>query len=278
MPERVDLGQLDLPILVFGGPYSNLAATEAMRAKSQQLGIPPERIICTGDLVAYCAEPRETVDLIRDWGIHVVMGNCEESLADDADDCGCGFEPGSSCSVLSVQWYRYASAEVTTEQCRWMASLPRQLDFTTAGLRFRVVHGSHDNINEFVFASTDADVKHRHIEASGADCIIGGHSGIPFGQNLQHGSWLNSGVIGMPANDGTADGWYMMLDHGDPITCHWARLVYDAKKSSRSTIDAGMVEYGEALNSGLWPSMDVLPTTERNQQGVAIEENSIRLA
>ncbi len=245
-----------------------------MRSKAQELGIPPHRIICTGDLVAYCAEPRETVDLIRDWGIHVVMGNCEESLADEADDCGCGFEPGTSCSVLSVQWYRYASAEVTAEQCRWMANLPRQLDFTAEGLRFRVVHGSLNNINEFVFASTDNELKSQHIKASGADCIIGGHSGIPFGQKLQHGSWLNSGVIGMPANDGTADGWYMILEKGEPLSCRWSRLSYDYQKSSRSTIAAGMVEYGEALTSGLWPSMDVLPIAERNQQGVAIEESS----
>lgn len=277
MPDGVDLGNLELPILVFGGPYSNLAATAAMRAKADELGIPADRVICTGDIVAYCGEPRQTVDLIRDWGIHNVMGNCEESLADDADDCGCGFEPGSSCSVLSVQWYRYASAEVTLEQRRWMAKLPRQLDFTAGGLHFRVVHGSHDNINEFVFPSTDTGLKNKGIRASGADCIIGGHCGIPFGQNLQQGSWLNSGVIGMPANDGTADGWYMLLDKGDPVTCRWSRLSYDYEQSSRSTMDAGMVEYGEALASGLWPSMDVLPVIERQQQGVPIEERSTGL-
>ena len=30
------------------------------------------------DVVAYCAEPVETVALIRDWGCAVVMGNCED--------------------------------------------------------------------------------------------------------------------------------------------------------------------------------------------------------
>ena len=29
------------PILVFGGPYSNLRATQAMRARAEELGIPP---------------------------------------------------------------------------------------------------------------------------------------------------------------------------------------------------------------------------------------------
>ena len=47
---------------MFGGPYSNLSATRAMRAQATALGIPPDRIFCNGDLVAYCAEPEQTVD------------------------------------------------------------------------------------------------------------------------------------------------------------------------------------------------------------------------
>ena len=74
------------PLVVFGGPYSNLQATRAMQAETRRLGIAPDRVICTGDVVAYCANPAETTDLVRAWGIHVVAGNCEESLAADADD------------------------------------------------------------------------------------------------------------------------------------------------------------------------------------------------
>lgn len=75
-----ELGDLSGPILIFGFPYSNLAATRAMRERAEELGIPPERTLCTGEVVAYCAQPEETVALIRDWGIAVVQGNCEESL------------------------------------------------------------------------------------------------------------------------------------------------------------------------------------------------------
>src|SRR5262249_49677416 len=67
-----DLGVLDGPVLVFGGPYSNLEAAQAIRAEAARLGIPRERTICTGDIVAYCADPGATVALIRDWGIPVV--------------------------------------------------------------------------------------------------------------------------------------------------------------------------------------------------------------
>ena len=96
---NLDLGRLTGPLLVFGGPYSNRQATEALRAEAERLGIPPERCICTGDVVAYCADPVGTTDLIRDWGCPVVMGNCEESLAEGAEDCGCGFLSGSTCDL-----------------------------------------------------------------------------------------------------------------------------------------------------------------------------------
>jgi hypothetical protein len=89
-----DLAQLQAPILVFGGPYSNLRALEALRERAGELGIPPSRSICTGDVVAYCVEPEETSTAVRAWGCHVVAGNCEEQLAAGAADCACGFDEG----------------------------------------------------------------------------------------------------------------------------------------------------------------------------------------
>ncbi len=86
------LGSLDGPLLIFGGPYSNLQATTALLEEARALDIPPENIICTGDVVAYCADSQATVEAIRGAGIHVVMGNCEEALGNDLQDCGCGFD------------------------------------------------------------------------------------------------------------------------------------------------------------------------------------------
>src|SRR3974390_2305334 len=101
-----------VPALVFGGPYGNLQATAAVLAEAARRGIPPARIVCTGDLIAYCGDPAATVDLVRRAGIHVVMGNCDEQLAQNAGDCGCGFPAGSACERASVAWFAHADAEV----------------------------------------------------------------------------------------------------------------------------------------------------------------------
>lgn len=262
------IGKIDQRLLVFGGPYSNLPATTAMRRRADALGIGAGHVICSGDLVAYCAEPAETVELIRDWGIHVVMGNCEESLAFSAPDCGCGFAEGSSCSSLSLAWYRYADQRIDAGQRSWMRALPRAIDFEMSGLRFRTLHGGVASINQFIFASNDAAAKREQVRQAGADVVIGGHSGIPFGQALEDCHWLNAGVIGMPANDGSANGWYMLIEPGhEAIQVSWHRLGYDHESAARSTIAAGMLEYGLALADGIWPSQDILPAAERAQRG-----------
>ena len=268
MPVVRSLGLIDAKLLIFGGPYSNLAATEAMRSRAEDLGIAAEHTICTGDLVAYCAEPQQTIDLIRNWGIHVVMGNCEQSLSMEKPDCGCGFEQGSACSTLSIDWYQYANQQINPDSRRWMGELPRSITFAIRESRFNVVHGSVTSINQFIFPSTSIDIKRRQITQAGSEAVIGGHSGIPFGQTIEDKIWLNAGAIGLPANDGSSDGWYMLLEPLDSgFLASWHRLHYDARISYDSTLIAGMSEYAQALTDGLWPSMDILPAAERANQG-----------
>ena len=273
-----DPWKIDETMLIFGGPYSNYAATVAMQNRATELGIPAERVICTGDIIAYCGEPCETLDLIRDWGIHVVMGNCEESLAHGENDCGCGFEPDSECSVLAVTWYEYSNRRVTAAQRRWMSELPRRLDFVMSSMDFRVVHASLNSINEFVFASSEPAARLSQIRNAGVDVIIGGHSGIPFGQQLEERYWLNAGVIGMPANDGGTHGWYLLLEPSESgIKASWHQLDYDYSSSRESTIAAGMGAYGNALADGLWPSIDILPAAEAQQTGKPLNLEPLRI-
>ncbi len=268
-----ELGVLTGPLLIFGGPYSNLQATRALRREAERLGLAPQQVICTGDVLAYCGQPRETLALIRDWGIAVVQGNCEAALAAAAPDCGCGFDAGSACSLLSVAWYRYCLQQVDDADRRWMAALPEQIRFSFAGRRVLCVHGDTEQQNRFVFASSCAEDKQRQLLQSEADLILAGHSGIPFGQCWGNRGWLNAGVIGMPANDGTAEGWYMLLEaEADRIRARWQRLHYDVPPAQQAMRAAGLpAAYREALARGCWPSVDVLPQVEKAQTGQRLE-------
>ncbi|WP_231871785.1 metallophosphoesterase [Oleiphilus sp. HI0079] len=268
------------PVIVFGGPYSNLAALTAMKQKSAELQVPATNIICTGDVVAYCAQAQETIDLIRDWGIHVVQGNCEDSLANDKEDCGCGFDEESVCDIASKQWFAFARKAVNKESKNWMATLPTSISFSYNHTAMHVIHGGLEQQNQFIFASSSTKEKQKQLETAHANVMIGGHCGIPFGQQLDANHyWLNAGVIGMPANDGEASTWYMTLSKSaSHIEVAWHRLRYTVS----DTVSAMQTHqlcpgYAEALESGLWPSLDILPDPERKQVGEKMHLATIKI-
>jgi len=260
-------------LLIFGGPYSNLAATRALLTEAKRLGFSASEMLCTGDVIAYCGEPAETLDLIADSGIQVVMGNCEESLSAEKDDCGCGFEAGTQCEILSVQWFDFASREITNAHRRWMAALPRQVMVELGGRKMLSTHASTSSLNEFIFASSASKNKRVQMMDANVDGIISGHSGIAFAQVLSNRLWLNAGAIGMPANDGTPRVWFAILEtKGGDIDVQIRSLSYDPSPSIKVMGERGLASgYRDCLSSGLWPSMDVLPVQERKQVGIARE-------
>lgn len=264
----------DGPVAVFGGPYSNLEATRAFVQEMAWLAIPAARVVCTGDVVAYGADAAATTALVRDYGCHVLMGNCEENLAAGAADCGCGYEEGSTCDRLSTTWFAYAAAQLSADDRAWMGHLPRRIGLEIGAYRFFIVHGGIDFINQFIFASTDAAIKKQELDKTGQDGIIGGHCGLPFTQTIGGRLWHNSGVIGMPANDGTARVWYSILRaEADGVTIEHRALEYEHAAAAAKMRRANLPEqYAAALGSGLWTACDALPAKEISERGVALEE------
>jgi predicted phosphodiesterase len=264
------------PLLVFGGPYSNLRATLAMKAEAERLGITPDCVVCTGDVVAYCAEPEETARAVAEWGCHVIQGNCEQQLAENAEDCACNFADGSACDLLAKGWYPFARARMSQASRDWMAGLPTTLRFVFGDTQFRVVHGGVAQVNRWVFES-DTSILAEESTAAAADVVIAGHAGIPFVTRSGPTTWFNPGVIGMPANDGTADVWYGVIAFdGSTVTLSTRRLAYDHAGAAAAMRRSGHANgYARTLVTGLWPSLDILPPRERAATGSAIRQRTV---
>ena len=273
----------DAEILVFGGPYSNLRALTALQGEAARRGIPARHIVCTGDVVAYCAEPEATVDAIRAWGCLTIAGNCEQQLAVGASDCGCGFAEGTACDLLAKGWYPFADALISPANRAWMAALAETLVFRFGGLTFRVIHGGVETMNAFVFGSEPQKIQAEWTRAN-ADVVIGGHAGLPFmarvGTGTGAGIWFNPGVIGMPANDGTADVWYGLIRMAEGrVIFSTHRLAYDHAGAAAAVRRCGHADgYARTLVTGLWPSLDILPPQERAATGTRIRPRTLRIA
>jgi predicted phosphodiesterase len=264
--KHIDLGVLDGEVLLFGGPYGNVQATQAVLDWAHTARIIPKHMICTGDVVAYCGAPAASVSAVRASGCAVIAGNCEVQLAQNADDCGCGFEEGTTCERLSVAWYDYARRQLGADTRAWMADLPDVITFTHHGLRYGVIHGGARDVAEFIW-ETDVDAIFAREWAALEDIVgpvngvVCGHSGLPFVRQTSRGVWLNAGVIGMPPHDGAKDTRFAVLRRGK---IKIERLKYDVSGAVTDMDDANLPsEYRDALRSGYWPSEDVLPDALR---------------
>lgn len=269
-PHTRDLGTLQGEVLVFGGAYSNLQALEALRAFAKTRGLPPERIVCTGDVVGYCADPTAAVEFVRDWGVASIAGNVEMNVRDGREDCGCNFDDDSRCDVFARIWYPYALANSSAAAVAWMRTLPAYLTFAHAGRRVAVVHGTYGATSEFVWRSTPWEAKAEAFAKTGADVILAGHAGLPFAHAQDGKTWLNSGALGMPANDGTPRVWCLVLRaDGTP---EFVALDYDHREARRRMLARPLPKsYALTLEDGRWDNTEIMGANEAAWTGSALD-------
>lgn len=266
-----NIGKKTGKLLIFGGVYSNFQALQKMQSIVKELEVSPENVFCTGDVVGYCAQPEECLQSIKAWGIHCIAGNVELQLAAEDIECGCNFSDGSRCDGFSKMWYPYAQNRISDDSLKWMQNLPEFIQFEYNNLKVAVLHGSFFNTSEFIFKSNLWEVKERNFEELKADLILAGHCGIPFESiNMEEKrSWINAGVIGMPANDGSSAVWYLTIDADGSHKFH--TFDYDFETAAKKMEENALPnEYAHTLRTGLWDNCEILPETETALQGLPI--------
>lgn len=260
MQAVADWGVLEGEVAAFGGAVSNAHALEAFLAAA------PGPRVATGDHVAYCGEPARAAALVQGAGVLSIAGNCEESLAAGAGDCGCGFTPGSFCDAATAAWYGHSDREIGAGARGWMAALPRLAVFRAHGRRWGVLHGGAEQVNRFVW-ETDSDavlaaeIAAFERAAGPVDAILAGHSGRPFLREVAGRLWFNTGSLGLPPHDGDPRTSYGIIGPGGP---RLVRLAYDHAGAAAAMRRAGLVQgYEAALETGWWPDEAILPVKLR---------------
>jgi len=93
---------------------------------------------------------------------------------------------------------------------------------------------------------------------------------IPFLDEKTGRLWVNAGVIGLPANDGTTRVWYLIVNPKEDgsILFEHKSYEYDFGRTAKSIEKANLpTEYAATIRTGIWPNCDVLPEKETKEQG-----------
>ncbi len=212
-------------IAIFSDLHGNSAASEAVLAAIDAAA--PDAVYCLGDLVGYGARPNETVELIRSRQIPTIVGNYDDGVGFDRDDCGCAYkdpEEGAR-GQQSLLWTRHAT---TGENKAYLRGLPFDIRFEAEGIRFRLVHGSPRRINEYLFEERDPRSLARISLAADCDALVFGHTHKPWVKTSAGVLMVNDGSVGKPKDGDPRACWALFeVTAGQPVTVEFQRTSYD---------------------------------------------------
>jgi putative phosphoesterase len=210
---------------IFSDIHGNLPALEAVLADIATRK--PDARYCLGDLVGYAAFPNEVTERIRREDIPTVMGNYDDGVGFERDDCGCAYRDPEERARgdRSLAWTK---ARVTSDNKAYLRSLHKEIRFEADGRRVLLVHGSPRRMNEYLFEDRAISSFQRLAASSDADIIVFGHTHKPYTKVVDDVLFVNVGSVGKP-KDGDWRACYAVLDTVHP-RCEFVRVEYDLKK------------------------------------------------
>lgn len=187
---------------------------------------PVDVVYCLGDLVGYAAHPNEVTVRIQAEGIPTIMGNYDDGVGFDRDECGCAYTNPVD-KALGDQSLAWTKATVTAENKAFLRTLATEIRLEVDGTRVLLVHGSPRRINEYLFEDRPLSSFQRLAASSDADIIVFGHTHKPYTKLVDAVRFVNAGSVGKP-KDGDWRACYIVLDQSDAANpVEFVRVAYD---------------------------------------------------
>jgi putative phosphoesterase len=244
-------------IAILSDIHGNLPALEAVLDDLGRRAA--DATYCLGDLVGYGAFPNEVVDRIRTEEIPTIMGNYDDGVGFDRDDCGCAYrdEDEKNRGQQSLMWTR---ERTTAENKAFLRSFVPQIRLEAGGRRLLLVHGSPRKMNEYLFEDRPLSSFERLAASSDADLIVFGHTHKPYVKHAGGALFVNAGSIGKP-KDGDWRACYAILtpDAAEPV--EFIRVPYDLARITRAIRQTDLSpQFADDLERGGAPSQPVKGT------------------
>jgi putative phosphoesterase len=216
-----------MTIAIISDIHGNLPALEAVLDDLAKR--PHDRTYCLGDLVGYGAFPNEVVNRIRIEGVPTIMGNYDDGVGFDRDDCGCAYrdEDEKARGQQSLMWTRATTA---AENKSFLRELVSEIRFEAEGKRMLLVHGSPRKMNEYLFEDRAVSSFQRLAASSNADTILFGHTHKPYVREVAGVRFVNAGSVGKP-KDGDWRACYVLLTPGSATPVQFIRVEYDIDRA-----------------------------------------------
>ncbi len=221
-------------IAIFSDIHGNLPALEAVLDDIH--GRDVNAVYCLGDLVGYAPFPNEVTERIRREQIPTIMGNYDDGVGFDRDECGCAYREADE-RLRGQQSLEWTKARVTAENKSFLRSLLPGIRTDIDGKRLLLVHGSPRTMNEYLFEDRPMSSFARLAASSDADVIVFGHTHKPYTKRIGDVWFVNVGSVGKP-KDADWRACYAMLDLTADPPASFVRVPYDIETVTRAIRDS----------------------------------------
>jgi diadenosine tetraphosphatase ApaH/serine/threonine PP2A family protein phosphatase len=240
---------------VFGDIHNNYEALTACYDFLIEKGC--DKIACTGDIVGYCASPKECINFMREKEIPSVKGNHDYYTTQNHEKWS--IQPYAA---IVIKWMQNT---LDSEDIKWLEQLPFTMEIE--GIQF--VHSSMETPDGSCWPyilNTQTAIFHFFMQTT-QFCFYG-HTHIPllFTKNrsqiiyelltsrrlpkIGNAKYLiNPGSVGQPRDFNSRSSVVIMDTETNDIEMH--RVDYDIATAQQKILDAGLPEeLAERLSSG----------------------------
>jgi putative phosphoesterase len=234
-------------LAVISDIHANWHALQAVWA--DVLDQSPDAVIGLGDLVCYGAYPNEVIDFVREHNIPVLMGNYDDGVGFDRDDCGCVYKDPTD-DARGHQSLLWTRAHVTPDRKAYLRSLPFDRREVYSGQRVRLVHGSPRKINEYLYEDRPVSVFQNVARVADCDVLFFGHTHLPYQKQVGQTLFVNSGSVGKP-KDGDPRAGYLVADFRTKLEITVRRVAYDVTAAAQVVRESGLpAHFADLLETG----------------------------
>ena len=243
------------PLAILSDIHSNLDALDAVTAELDAAGI--DNVVCLGDVVGYAAYPDECINRIRARGWHTVLGNHDDALDNSPAK--------AQMNDVANAGIRHAEKQVSSENRKWLASLPMRYNRSHTVF----THASLDTSEDWPYL-IDVESALLHFLAQQIPLCFVGHTHRPMIIHWQRAAKLDVlipngdpidlaktgkpplhlGSVRQPRGRDPRASYVLYF----PATHHveFRRVAYDVKSAQRAICKAGLPAFAaKRLEQGL---------------------------
>ena len=184
---------------VFSDMHGNQYALSSVLEEIEKESI--DQILILGDFVGYYYGVLEILKMLEKYQYHAIKGNHEDLLA-NAIKVG-SFE---SLNEKYGKSHLMSFKSLSSEQLKFLITLPETIKLTIDGLRILMCHGSPWDNDFYVYPNADYSVLKR-FEEYPFEFIFFGHTHYATELKTKHGVVVNPGSIGQSREIGGQAYW-----------------------------------------------------------------------